>query len=1124
MQQIADWLEKLGLSEHAQRFAENDIDFMILPDLTDQDLEKIGVASLGHRRKLLRAIANLGTIEKSAPPVAVAAPAAPLQVDTAERRQVTVMFSDLVGSTALSARMDPEDLRDVISAYQKCVAETVHRFDGFVARYMGDGVLVYFGYPQAHEDDAERAVRAGLELITAVTALKSRASLQTRVGIATGLVVVGDLIGSGDTQERSMVGGTPNLAARLQGIAGPNMVVICDSTRKLLGNLFELEHLGPKDLKGISGPARAWAALRATSVASRFEALHATGMTALVGREEESELLLRRWLRAKSGEGQVVLLSGEAGIGKSRLTAALLEGVTAEPHTRLRYFCSPQHTDSAFYPIIGQMERAAGLVPDDTPQARLDKLDAMLARTSTSAGDAALITEMLSLPNDGRYPAVQLTPEQRRQRTLDALISQLQALTRSSPVLMTFEDAHWSDPTSLEAFGRSVDGIATLRAMLIVTFRPEFDPPWIGRPHVTALTINRLAQREAGTIIDHLVGSHALPASIRQDIIDRTDGIPLFVEEMTKAVLEAESEDAVERIAAAVPLPALAVPASLHASLMARLDRLGAAKEVAQIGAAIGRTFSHSLLAAVANQPEVELESAIDRLIAAGLLFRQGVPPHATYLFKHALVRDTAYGTLLRRPRAALHARIADTLESQFPDVAERQPELLARHCTEAGLIDKAAALWGKAGQRSLERSALIEAAEQLTRALAQIAILPGTPALRREQIKLQVALITPLMHVKGYAASETKAAAERARVLIEQAETLGESPEDPLLLFSVLHSFWTANFVAFNGDALRELAGQFLTRAEKQKATVPVMIGHRIMGSVLHTGAFAEGRAHLDRAIALYDPAKHRLLATRFGQDVRVAALSYRSWALWLLGYPEAALSDTSQALKDARSIGQAATLMYALVHAWFTHIQCGNYAVANAEADELVSLAEEKGALFWKALGMSVRGCLLVLTGKAEDAVQLITSGMTALRSTESTLWMPLHLPYLARAYAELGQFNNACRCIDEAMTAAEKAKERWHEADIYRMAGEIVLMSPESDAAKAEAYFERALAVARQQQAKSWELRAATSYARLMRDLGQVKEAHDLLAPTYGWFTEGFDTRDLKEAKVLLDTLAL
>ena len=589
-------------------------------------------------------------------------------------------------------------------------------------------------------------------------------------------------------------------------------------------------------------------------------------------------------------------------------------------------------------------------------------------------------------------------------------------------------------------------------------------------------------------MIDHLVGNKVLPASIRQDIIERTDGIPLFVEEMTKAVLEAGSEGAAERTVAAVPLPALPVPASLHASLMARLDRLGAAKEVAQIGAAIGRTFSHALLAAVVRKPEAELESAIGRLIAAGLLFRQGVPPHATYMFKHALVQDAAYSTLLRKPRRALHARIAETLENQFADVAERQPELLARHYTEAGLIEKAAALWGKAGQRSLERSALVEAAEQLTRALAQIAVLPATPALRREQIQLQVALITPLMHVKGYAAPETKAAAEQARLLIEQAEALGEPPEDPLLLFSVLHSFWTASFVAFDGDALRELAGQFLTLAEKRKATVPLMIGHRIMGSVLHTGAFVEGRAHLDRAIALYDPAEHRPLATGFGQDVRVAALSYRSWALWMLGFPDAALADTSQALKDAREIGQAATLMYALVHAWLIHIQCGNYAAANAEADELVALADEKGPSFWKALGMSVQGCILALTGKAADAVQMITSGITAWRSTGSTFWMPLYLSYLASAYAELGQFENAWRCIDEAMTAAETTKERWHEADIYRMAGEIELLSPQPDVAKTEAYFERALAVARAQQAKSWELRAAMSVARLWRDRGE------------------------------------
>ena len=627
--------------------------------------------------------------------------------------------------------MDPEDLREIISAYQKCVAETVGRFGGFVAKYMGDGVLVYFGYPQAHEDDAERAVRAGLELIAAVSALKAPVSLQTRVGIATGLVVVGDLIGTGSAQEQAVVGETPNLASRLQGIAEPNTVVIAEDTRSLLGSLFELQDLGAKELKGIAEPVRAYAALRASVVESRFEALHGAVLTALVGREEELELLLRRWIRAKSGEGQVVLLSGEAGIGKSRLTAALLERLADEPHTRLRYFCSPQHTDSALYPVISQMERATGFVHDDTARNRLGKLDAVLAQTSTSTGDAALFANLLSLPNDGRYPKHDLTPEQRRQRTLSALVSQLEALARQNAVLMIFEDAHWTDPTSLELFGRIVDRIPSLRVLLIVTFRPEFEPPWIGRPYVTALTINRLGEREILALIEGVIGNKSLPANIRQDIIERTDGIPLFVEEMTKAVLEAESQRAVEHLAAAVPSSALAVPASLQASLMARLDRLGPAKEVAQIGAAIGREFSHALLAAVVRKPEAEFVSALDRLIDAGLMFRQGTPPHATYLFKHALVQDAAYGTLLREHRRALHVRIAETLEDQFAEIAENQPELLAHHFTEAGLIEKAAGFWGKAGQRSLERSALVEAVEQLTRALAQIATLPATPALR---------------------------------------------------------------------------------------------------------------------------------------------------------------------------------------------------------------------------------------------------------------------------------------------------------------------------------------------------------------------------------------------------------
>jgi class 3 adenylate cyclase/predicted ATPase len=1044
---------------------------------------------------------------------------------TAERRQLTVMFCDLVGSTELSARLDPEDMREIIGAYHRCCAEQIAKAAGFVAKYMGDGVLAYFGYPQAHEDDAEQAVRAGLELITTVARLKTRMTLQTRVGIATGLVVVGDLIGSGEAQERGVVGETPNLAARLQGIAEPNMVVIAEGTRKLLGNLFELQDLGSRDLKGIAGPVQAWAALRPSTVQSRFEALHASGLTNLVGREEELELLLRRWERAKTGEGQVVLLSGEPGIGKSRLTAALLDRLAAEAHTRLRYFCSPQHTDSALYPIIGQIERAAGFAHDDEPQTRLDKLEAVLAQTSTSIQDTALFAEMLSLPNVGRYPALELPPQQRRQRTLEALTTQLTELASRRPVLEIFEDVHWIDPTSLEALGLTVDRVKTLPVLLIVTFRPEFVAPWVGQSHVTSLTLNRLGEREVATIVARLVGDKGLPGDVVAEIVERTDGVPLFVEEMTKAVLEAESEDAARRTVVAVPSPTLAVPASLHASLMARLDRLGAAKEVAQIGAAIGRGFSHALLASVVRKPEADLGLALDRLLEAGLLFRQGVPPHATYLFKHALVQDAAYGTLLREPRRSLHARIAETLQAQFAETAESQPELLARHCTEAGLTEKAAELWGKAGQRSLARSALVEAVAQLTRALDQIAALPGTAALRREQIKLQVALANASMHTKGYAAPQTKAALNQARLYIERAEALGEPLEDPLVLFSVLYGFWVANYVALDGDVCRDLAAQFLALAEKQGATVPLMIGHRLMGtSLVVTGDIAEGREHLDRAIALYDPAEHRPLATRFGQDVRIAILSYRSWALWLLGYPEAALEDTAHALKNAREIGQAATLMYALSHAAIPFTLCGNHAAAAAQAQELVSLAEEKGSLlFWKTHGMMNQGSVLALTARASDATKMLISGIAAYRTTGATIWMPFYLPHLARAHAERGQFEEAWHCIAEATTAVETTEEKWCEADIHRTAGEIELMSPEPDATKAEAHFERAVAIAREQKAKSWELRAATSLARLWRDQGKRTEARDLLAPIYGWFTEGFDTPDLKEAKALLEELA-
>ena len=553
---IVVWLRSLGLGKYEAAFRENDIDETVLPGLTHETLKDLGVTSVGHRLKLLEAIAALRNDKSGKAPLvdAVTTSGAPsaYREDRAERRQVTVVFSDLVGSTALSARMDPEDLREVISAYQKCVAETVQRSGGFVAKFMGDGVLVYFGYPQAHEDDAERAVRAGLELVTAVGALKTHAPLQTRVGIATGLVVVGDLIGSGASQEQAIVGETPNLAARLQGVAEPNSVVIAESTRKLVGNLFELQDLGAQDLKGIAGSVCGWTALRPASVESRFEAMHASGLTELVGREEELELLARRWAKAKSGEGQVVLLSGEAGIGKSRLTAALMERLTTEPHTRLRYFCSPQRTDSAFFPIISQMERAAGFAQDDTVLAKLDKLDALMEQSHTPRQDIALFADMLSLPNDGRYPTPDLTPQQRRQKTLEALRGPVEMFAGKKPVLMILEDARWADPTSLEVFSGAVDQTAARRALLIITFRPEFEPPWIGQSHVTALTLNRLTRHEVEGLIDRVAGNKPLAANVREDIIERTDGIPLFVEEMTKAVLEAESQRTAERAAAAV--------------------------------------------------------------------------------------------------------------------------------------------------------------------------------------------------------------------------------------------------------------------------------------------------------------------------------------------------------------------------------------------------------------------------------------------------------------------------------------------------------------------------------------------------------------------------------------------
>jgi class 3 adenylate cyclase len=1109
---IDGWLRRIGLAQYAEMFRANDIDGEMLGRLTNDDLKDIGVASFGHRKKLLEAIAELAGNAPALPQPALIEPKTP---DTAERRQVTVMFSDLVGSTALSARMDPEDLREVISAYQKCVAGTVQRFGGFVAKYMGDGVLVYFGYPQAHEDDAERAVRAGLELIGAVSALKSNAPLQTRVGIATGLVVVGDLIGSGEAQERGIVGETPNLAARLQGIAEPNTVVIAEATRKLLGNLFELRDLGPKDLKGITGPARAWAALRASSVEGRFEALHGSGLTELVGREEELELLLRRWAKAKAGEGQVVLLSGEAGIGKSRLTAALLERLATEPHTRLRYFCSPQHTDSAFYPIIGQMERAAGLTHDDTPPAKLDKLDLLLAPTSTSKQEAALFAEMLSLPNDGRYPALDLPPPQRRQRTLEALIAQIEALTRSAPVLMIFEDAHWTDPTSLEAFGRAVDRIRTLRVLLIVTYRPEFEPPWIGRPHVTALTINRWAERDIDAMIDGVVGNKHLPASVRQDIIERSDGIPLFVEEMTKAVLEAANEGTAERVVAVIPSPSVAVPASLHASLMARLDRLGPAKELAQIGAAIGREFSHGLMAAVAGKPEAEVQPALDRLVAAGLLFRQGSPPHATYLFKHALVQDAAYGTLLRGPRQELHARIAAATETGMPERVEREPELLAYHYAEAGQPDTAAGYWLAAGRLAARRSANSEAVAHLRRGIAAVRGLPETVERNRLELALQLALGPALVSSRGFGDAEASTGYQRAA---ELARRLGDDRDR----FAATWGLWITIRAKSASDHMRlrlQYLGEMVEAAERTgDAELLLQAHHSSWSTRIWNGEFASASEHVRSGLALYDPERHRHHALMYGgHDPGVCGNGQGAVALWALGWPDRAVQSARESIVLGETLDHLPSLLHSLWFATSVYFLRRQAADVLACSARLLALGSEHGLKLYEAIGGVFHGWALIQQLDAQAGLAELRAAV-ATYATTAHVNLDLYRAILAEAELRAGNFEEGTAVLIQG----ERSTDEWWRAGYLRLRGDLLLRGPNDDRGAAERLYRQAISVAAGQQAKSLELRAATSLAMLLGEQGRRSEGYAVLAPVYGWFTEGFGTLDLKEAKALLGEL--
>jgi class 3 adenylate cyclase/predicted ATPase len=1088
---VKGWLRRLGLAQYEAAFRENEIDDTVLPSLTAEDLKDLGVGSIGHRRKLLDAIAALRA-EGSAPTSLSDAPLATDKAakDNAERRQVTVMFSDLVDSTALSARMDPEDLREVISAYQRCVAETVRRFGGFVARYLGDGVLIYFGYPQAHEDDAERAVRAGLALIDAVATIPAPEPLQVRIGVATGMVVIGDLVGSGEAQEHDIVGETPNLAARLQAIAEPNMVVIAEATRRLLGNLFELRDLGPMELKGIPGPVPTFAAVSESSVESRFEAMHPGSLTALVGRGEELELLLRCWTLAKSGEGQVVLLSGEAGIGKSRLAVALLEDLAGDPHTRLRHFCSAQHTDSALHPFIAQIERAAGMKSSDAITLRLHKLEEALATDTKPAITAPLIAALLSIPTTGRYPPLKLTPTQQRRQTFAALLDQLESLARKMPVLWIFEDAHWADASSMELIDLAVDRIRHLQVLAIITFRSEFHPPWGGLSNVTTLAIGRLAHSDVEDMIAQVTSGRLLSPEVVEQIVAKTDGNPLFVEELTKAVLEGGiliQNGKGYRIHH--PLPPLAIPTTLRDSLMARLDHLAPVKEIAQLGAAIGREFSYPLLRALAMCDDATLRNGLVQLEQAELVFRRGEIPDTIYTFKHALIQDAAYESLLKGRRQTLHRNIAEILRDQFPKAADTQPEIIAHHFSHAGLIEVAAEWWGKAGEYATRRSAYSEAIDHYRKSLKLCAESPDNPHLRLRRLRLQTAYAFALFHGRGTALPETATAFAEAR-------TLAASVEEISARFPAYFGMWAGSFTRADLAPMEEVAKAFLSDVQSLPTPGEVGVAHCMFGvTQWFRGDYPSARMHLETAMKAYDRNRDSVLSDVFGYDPGVIAMARLATVLWPMGEVRKAESIIQQALTLAHQIGHVPSIMVS------HHIACVLASMRCDAADTrshsvtILDLAREHSVPVRIADSTFFFGWSRWRAGNPNGEAGM-REGVATLAKLQQRLLYPLTQTLLADLEAQCGRTEIGLSLLDEQLAETHRSGERWFDSEMHRMRAKLLLLRGQSEIAEVEKALTSAIEIAQAQQTRTFELLATISLARLYQATNRDRAARELL----------------------------
>ncbi|MGY8667762.1 AAA family ATPase [Bradyrhizobium sp. UFLA05-109] len=1104
MTDLQHWLEEIGLAQYFELFARNDVDWEILPDLTESELEKLGV-SLGHRKRLIKALqARCETLQVSNRPVDPRS--TPAAAQSAERRHLTVLFCDLVGSTSLSGQLDPEETRKILFDFQRCCGDAIRRYDGHIARLMGDGVLAYFGFPSAHEDDAERAVKAALEIVQSVpaVAIPIAGKLEVRIGIASGLVVVGDLIGEGPSREFALVGDAPNLASRLQALAEPSQILIAPRTRLLLGGLFEFADLGDHNFKGFERPVRVWRVVASGSLSSRFEARTSSHLTPLIGRQDEVRLLHKQYSKAKQGKGQMVLISGEPGIGKSRLVLALRHRLAEERYGFLQFQCSSYHTSSALHPVIHYLEHAADMTRDISPAVRLNKLEDLVRRTTEQAKSIVPpLAALLSIPIGDRDLQRELTPEQLKGQTFSALLALLQASAEQQPVVLVFEDVHWADPTSLELLRRIRDNVKNWRMLVVLLHRPDLTLPWAEQPHVTSLTVNRLDRQQVTSMLQSLTKGKDLPRTAIDQILVKTDGVPLFVEEITKAVLESGGIGSREERSGAHSM--LLVPETLHDSLMARLDLLAPAKTVAQIASVIGRDFSLELLKATAPFSESDVQAAVDRLLASGLVFRTGHLSDQSFSFKHALLRDEAYASILNDQRRKLHGRIADILCRDFPKDAHAAPEIVAQHYAEAGRAKLAIDYWTRAARQASARSAFVEASTHLQLALKRLTEFPSDMERDNLELQLQLSLGNAFAASKGFAATETVEAYKRALDLCSTAKNSDQR-------FAVLNGIIAFHVTRGDFEQSRTLAEELLARAQQQDNPMPKLIGHRALGQALFLiGELAAARDHLVDSLGLYDETHHAPLTP-------IVSQTYLTLASTLLGDIDRGLAFGQNAVRLAEQQRHPHSLCNALAFLAGAHVLRGDPEAGYPIAERTVVLASEYAFPLWLAGGRMLRGWASCHLGDVEEGLPELRKSVRALEATGALIWVQFARYLLAQALAKSAQVADAMKLVDQTLLTVAGTSGRWYEAELHRLKGDLLVGGGGSPAA-AEICYEKAIAVAARQGARLWQLRASNALAGLWCNQGKMPEAHALLTPLDTSFDGKTIVPDLRRTKALL-----